>query len=244
MQVRLEQTETTAHQTTMLEIASFNAPSAILAAKAGADRIELCADYSAGGVTPALPTLHTIRSKLQELNIDTPINIMIRPRGGDFTYSAAEFSQMKSHIQTFKSSTAVTGFVFGILTPDGQIDGVRNAELVDAACPLPCTFHRAVDQVDDLDAAVQIIVDCGFTSILTSGGARSAREGRTRVGEMQREYGGRISIVLGGGVRSANVLELKRETGVEWVHSSAITGADEEVDEQEVRKMVEILRDA
>ncbi|KAF3035762.1 hypothetical protein E8E11_005046 [Didymella keratinophila] len=227
-----------------LEIACFNAPSAILAAKAGADRIELCADYSLGGVTPSLPTLNTTRSELQELNISIPINVMIRPRGGDFTYSTAEFSQMKSNIGIFKSSNAVNGFVFGILTPDNEIDSARNKELVDAAYSLPCTFHRAVDEVDDLDAAVQSIVKCGFTSILTSGGARSASEGRIRVAELQEKFGGRISIILGGGVRSTNALELRNDTGVEWLHSAAITGSDEEVDSQETEKMASILQNA
>ncbi|KAF1931504.1 putative copper homeostasis protein [Didymella exigua CBS 183.55] len=223
----------------MLEIACFNAASAVTAAKAGADRIELCADYAAGGVTPSLSTLHSIRKAT-----DKPIHVMIRPRGGDFTYSAAQCSQMKSNIDMFKESSAVDGFVFGILTAGNEIDQARNRELVEAAKPLPCTFHRAIDDVTDLDAAVETIVDCGFASILTSGGAKNAWEGRARVGELQQKYSGRISIILGGGIRSTNVVDLKHETGVQWVHSAAITGPDEEVDSEEVGKMVELLRNA
>lgn len=244
--------------TKMLEIACFNAPSAILAANAGADRIELCADYSAGGVTPALPTLRSIREELDASSEHTsanasarcsrdrriPINVMIRPRSGNFTYSAAELSQMKSNMETFKDSNVVDGFVFGILTADGKIDAASNKELVEAASPLPCTFHRAIDEVADLDAAVETIVDCGFTSILTSGGTTSASKGRARVAELQNKFGGRISIILGGGVRSTNALELRNETGVAWLHSAAITGPGEEVDKQEAQKMVEILRNA
>lgn len=239
----------------MLEIACFNAPSAIKAAKAGADRIELCADYSAGGVTPALSTLQSIRQELDTSSQHTstngsasashdkiPINVMIRPRGGNFAYSAAEFSQMKSNIETFKSSNTVDGFVFGILTPDNRIDEARNRELADAASPLPCTFHRAIDEVDNLDAAVETIIDCGFTSILTSGGAKRASEGRARVAELQAKFGKRISIILGGGIRGSNALGLRNGTGVEWLHSAAITGSDEEVDEEEVRKMVALLQ--
>lgn len=227
-----------------LEIACFNAPSAVDAAKARADRIELCADYTAGGITPALSALHTIHSELQNSSTKIPINVMIRPRGGDFTCSAAECSQMKSNIEMFKASQAADGLVFGILTASHSIDSARNKELVEAAAPLPCTFHRAIDEVQDVDAAIETIIDCGFTSILTSGGARSAMEGRERVKELQEKYGERIGFILGGGVRSTNVLELKNETGVQWVHSAAITGSDEEVDEQEVRKMVELLQNA
>ena len=241
----------------MLEIACFNALSAITAAKAGASRIELCADYAAGGVTPTLSTLHSIRSALEQSSDDPaspddteldnkriPINVMIRPRSGNFTYSPTSLSQMKSTIEMFKSSRMVDGFVFGILTPSLQIDIAPNEALVALAHPLPCTFHRAIDEVEDLDAAVEAVIECGFKSILTSGGAKTASEGKVRVAELQRKFGGRISVIAGGGVRSGNVRELKMETGVEWVHSAAVTGEGEEVDEQEVRRMVEILQDA
>lgn len=221
----------------MLELACFSAPSALAAAKAGADRIELCADYSAGGVTPSLSTLHAVREATRK-----PINVMIRPRGGDFVVSPAQVAQMKSNIDMFRASGAVDGFVFGVLTKDGRVDTARNRELVEAAGSLPCTFHRAIDQVADLDAAVEAIIDCGFTSILTSGGAGSASSGRARVAELQERFGGRISIILGGGVRSTNVVELRDKTGVEWLHSAAITGAGEEVDPEEVGKMVELLQ--
>lgn len=239
-----------------LEIACFNASSAITAAKAGADRIELCADYAAGGVTPALSTLQRIRQDLAAsceqaaTNASStasqarlPIMVMIRPRGGNFSYSAAEFDQMKSSMHTFKSSNAVDGFVFGVLTPNNRIDEPRNRELVEAAAPLPCTFHRAIDKVHNLDAAVEMIVDCGFVSVLTSGGAESASEGTSRVAGLQVRFGERISVVLGGGVRSANAIELRNETGVEWLHSAAITGLGEEVDQGEVGKMVACLQD-
>jgi copper homeostasis protein len=221
----------------MLEIACFTGPSAILAARLGAPRIELCADYAAGGTTPSLSTLHAIRKET-----DTPINVMIRPRGGNFTYSAAELSQMKRSIEIFKASNAADGFVFGVLTADNAVDGASCSPLLDAAHPLPCTFHRAIDLVADLDAAAETIIACGFTSILTSGGRASASEGRTRVAELQERFGGRISIVLAGGVRSANVRELSDATGVAWLHSAAITGAGEEVDPGEVGEMIALLR--
>ncbi|KAF9696632.1 hypothetical protein EKO04_005313 [Ascochyta lentis] len=221
----------------MLELACFTASSAISAARAGASRIELCASYSLGGVTPLLSTLHSIRAETT-----IPIYIMIRPRGGNFTYSSPEFEAMKRSIQTFKASNAVDGFVFGILTEDARVDEVRNRELVLLAAPLPCTFHRAVDEVVDLVGAVEAVVACGFRSVLTSGGEGSAVEGVQRVAELQRRFGERVSLILGGGVRSSNVVGLKEGTRVEWVHSAAITGSGEEVDEVEVRRMVALLR--
>lgn len=91
----------------MLEIACFNTPSAIAAAKAGADRIELCANYAAGGVTPTLASLHGIRNATA-----IPINVMIRPRAGDFDYTLAEFDKMRDDILLFKP--VASGCVFGM----------------------------------------------------------------------------------------------------------------------------------
>ncbi|CAO2654403.1 Nn.00g111360.m01.CDS01 [Neocucurbitaria sp. VM-36] len=219
----------------MIEIACFDASSAITAAKAGASRIELCANYAAGGVTPSLSTLTSIREATT-----TPINVMVRPRAGDFNYTKEEFAQMKSEIGLFKSSSS--GFVFGILNPNHSVDIRRNKELVELAAPLPCTFHRAIDEVPDLDEAVDAIIKCGFKSILTSGGMRTAVEGAERVRLLEGKSGSQITFILGGGVRSTNVEQLKRRTGVQWFHSAAITKPGEEVDEEEVRKLQEVLQ--
>jgi copper homeostasis protein len=218
----------------MLEIACFNASSAITAAKAGADRIELCADYAAGGVTPTLSALQNVR---KETTI--PVNVMIRPRGGDFNYHDGEFHKMREDIGTFR--TLASGFVFGILDANHQVDEARNRELVDLAAPIPCTFHRAIDEVDDLEKAVERVVACRFKSILTSGGMKSASEGAERVGRLQERFHTRISLILGGGVRSTNAEELKGRTGVEWLHSAAITKPGEDVNEDEVEMIQEVL---
>ena len=222
---------------TMLEIACFDTSSAVAAAKAGASRIELCANYAAGGVTPSITSLSSIREATT-----IPINVMIRPRAGDFNYTLEEFTQMKADIELFKPSS--NGFVFGILHPKDSVDEVRNKELVELAAPLPCTFHRAIDETLVLDEAVNAIVECGFKSILTSGGMKNAVEGAERVALLQAKFGSQITFILGGGVRSTNVEQLKRRTGVQWVHSAAITKAGEEVDEEEVRKLQKALRNS
>jgi len=218
----------------MLEIACFNAPSAIAAAKAGADRIELCADYAAGGVTPCLSALQQVR---KETSI--PVHVMVRPRRGNFDYSADEFQQMKREVDMFKS--LASGFVFGILDSTCRLDKPRNCELVEIAAPLPCTFHRAIDEADELEEAVEAAIFCGFKSILTSGGKKNALEGAEMLHQLQKRFGSRISLITGGGVRSANVEELKRRTGTKWLHSAAITRPGEEVDKEEVKRMQQFL---
>lgn len=218
----------------MLEIACFNTSSAIAAAEAGADRIELCADYAAGGTTPTIDWLRNIRKVTS-----TPVYVMIRPRGGDFNYTVDEFEQMKHDITQFKP--AASGFVFGILDSAVRVDEERNGDLVRLAHPLPCTFHRAIDETEDMDQAVEQVIRCAFKNILTSGGERNAAMGTERVAKLQKDFGEHITFILGGGVRSTNLEELKRRTSVGWFHSAAITRSGEEVDSQEVTNMQKIF---
>lgn len=219
----------------MLEIACFNERSAIVAAHSGADRIELCADYAVGGVTPTSDQLVHI---LKE--IDKPVNIMIRPRPGDFIYSDNEFEEMSRLIGIFKSEAS--GFVFGILDRHNCVDKERNQRLVELASPLPCTFHRAFDQVPDMFEAAKQIIDCGFKSILTSGGQPNAVSGVEHVAALHKQFGLQLSFILGGGVRSSNIRSLAAKTNVEWYHSAAITEVGEMVNQDEVIQLKTALR--
>jgi len=219
----------------MLEIACFNVSSAIIAANTGVDRIELCAKYAAGGVTPSYDSFQLL---CKEIKI--AINVMIRPRAGDFNYSDSEFQQMKSEIQLFKPEAS--GFVFGILDDKNHVDEQRSRQLVELAAPLPCTFHRAFDQVPDLFKATEQVISCGFKSILTSGGQSSAQLGAGKVAELQTKFGKTISFILGGGIRSTNIEVLQRQTGVPWLHSAAITGSGELVDEDEIARLLSSLK--
>ncbi|XP_014555167.1 hypothetical protein COCVIDRAFT_103201 [Bipolaris victoriae FI3] len=217
----------------MLEIAAFTAPSAILAFQSGASRIELCTSYPFGGITPSLSTLSHVRSATR-----LPITVMIRPRGGDFIYTASEYSTMESEIASLKD--LADGFVFGILDKEGRVDEERCKRLVRLAEPRACTFHRAIDAVRDLEEGVEAVVRCGFKRLLTSGGEKSAVEGVERIRGLQEVFGDRIEIIAGGGVRSGNVAVVKG-TGVPWVHSAAVTGEGEEVDGEEVGRIRGVL---
>ncbi|KAJ5061984.1 copper homeostasis protein CutC [Bipolaris maydis] len=218
----------------MLEIAAFTAPSAITASQSGASRIELCTSYSLGGTTPPLSTLSLVRSATH-----LPITVMIRPRGGDFVYSASEYTAMESEIANLKG--LADGFVFGILDTEGRLDEERCMRLVRLAEPRECTFHRAIDAARDLHEGVEAAVRCGFRRVLTSGGEKSAVEGVERIRGLQEVFGGRIEVIAGGGVRSGNVEVVKGRTGVPWVHSAAVTGEGEDVDGEEVGRIREVL---
>ncbi|KAJ5371527.1 copper homeostasis CutC domain-containing protein [Penicillium cataractarum] len=162
----------------LLEIACFNEESAVNAANAGADRIELCQDYHAGGLSPHPAVLQAVKTR-----VSIPVYVMIRPHSKDFCYDSEDFETMKATLQLMNSLGA-DGFVFGILhqAPDHRsadrtswIDIARNKELVQLADGKPCTFHRAFDCIPESDwnSVLEDIIECGFAAILTSGGPSS-----------------------------------------------------------------------
>jgi len=199
-----------------LEIACFNLESALIAQNGGADRVELCDDFSSGGITPNYGTFETARKLI---SID--LFVMIRPRGGNFIYSDEEFEQMKKDILHFKSMNA-NGFVFGILNEDGSINANQNNELVELAKPLPCSFHRAFDVSKDLVKNLEAVIECGFKTVLTSGQTKSAIEGIEQLEQLVKHSKNRIVIMPGGGVRSSNIEFIKEKVPTSYYHSSAI----------------------
>ncbi|KIX92452.1 uncharacterized protein Z520_11772 [Fonsecaea multimorphosa CBS 102226] len=218
----------------LLEIACFNPDSAVAASEAGADRIELCDNADVGGTTPPLSWLTTLRDKIK-----IPINVMVRPRGGDFVYSVEEFQEMKDVILRFKP--IADGFVFGILKHDRSVDAVSTSELVKLAAPLPCTFHRAFDETTDLFQALEDIDGCGIRTILTSGGASSAVQNCDVLAQLVKQAGGRVVVMPGGGVRSTNIAELKARTNALVYHSSALIAGQNIADIAEIGQMKAIL---
>jgi copper homeostasis protein len=219
-----------------IEIACFNLESALIAQKAVADRVELCADMSVGGTTPKIETIKQTR---ENLTID--LYVMIRPRGGNFVYSDSELEQMKSEIETIKK-LGVNGFVFGILTNDGKIDIEVNKALVDLAKPFPCTFHRAFDAVSNYEKALEDIISCGFSTILTSGTFPNVMEGKEVLKQLVIQANNRIEIMPGGGLRSTNISELNETVKANWYHSSSITDGSEIANPEEIVQLMKKLQ--
>ncbi|MEN9656369.1 MAG: hypothetical protein RL311_1350 [Bacteroidota bacterium] len=219
-----------------LEIACFNLNSVIIAQQNGADRVELCANMKEGGTTPNFEITQIAREKL---TID--LNVMIRPRGGDFVYSDIEFEQMKAEILRFKK-LKVDGFVFGILNKDDSINAEQNTELVALANPIPCTFHRAFDVVKNVYQSLESVIKCGFKTILTSGQEKNVVEGIDVLAELVKKANHRIIIMPGGGLRSTNSKLLKEKTAAGFYHSSAIVDSGEIANDKEVKALQNSLR--
>ena len=219
-----------------IEIACFNLESALIAQKAGADRVELCADMLVGGTTPIIETIQQAR---KHLTID--LYVMIRPRGGNFVCSEAEFEQMKLEIETIKK-LGVNGFVFGILNKDKTINIEQNKALLELAKPFPCTFHRAFDEVLNVDKALEDVISCKFSTILTSGTFPNVMEGKEVLKQLVIQANNRIEIMPGGGLRSTNVLELNEMVNTNWYHSSAITDGSEIASPEEIVQLKNKLK--
>ena len=200
-----------------LEVIGFGLENCMIAQQAGAHRIELCDNPVDGGTTPSFGLIVEARKKLH-----IALYTMIRPRGGDFLYTNAEFEIMKADVLLCKRS-GCDGVVTGILTADGKVDKTRSRILVDLAYPMGVTFHRAFDRTENAFESLQDIIDCGFERILTSGQKNNAMEGSELIRKLIHQADGRISIMPGSGVRSDNILPLAHSTGASEFHTSART---------------------
>ena len=175
---------------------------------------------SDAGTTPSAGLIAAVASRSR-----IPVFVLVRPRGGSFVYSNAEFEIMVRDIEVAKSLGA-SGIVVGALDTSSKVDSLRVRDLVRAAKDLPVTFHRAFDFTPNFAEALEDLIDAGVARVLTSGGCNTALEGAARIATLVRQAGERIKIVAGGGVRENNVREVVTLTGVDEVHAriSSIVG--------------------
>ena len=199
------------------EICIDSVDGAIAAEQAGANRVELCANLLEGGTTPSLGLMETTiaRTKL-------PVQVMIRPRGGDFLYSEIEAEMMLRDIAAAKSARA-GGVVFGCLTADGKIDAKLTEKLIAAARPLSVTFHRAFDVSRDPMDSLQTLIGLGVDRLLTSGQEPSVLEGAPLIKRLIELAAGRLIVMPGGGITARNVARIIRETGANEIHFAALS---------------------
>lgn len=184
----------------------------IAAERVGAQRVELCASLLEGGTTPSIGMIRAAvaRGRLAVFPI-------IRARGGDFLYSADEIEVMLRDIEAAKAAGA-HGIVAGALHPNGMIDEDGTEALLEAAAPLPFTFHRAFDQTRDVDEALDACMALGVARILTSGGAAAAIEGADTLRRLRTKAGERLIVMAGGGVRADHARQLVERSGVHEMH--------------------------
>lgn len=198
----------------IIEIATTDFISTQEAVAGGADRIELCAALCEGGTTASMGMIRLCREKFE-----TDLFPIIRPRGGDFLYTAEEFDVMVQDVILCRE-LGCNGIVTGLLQSDGSIDIRRTTLLIEKAFPMEVTFHRAFDRSRDPFEAMEQLISIGCQRILTSGQSPEASQGLDLIAELVRQADERIIIMPGSGVRKDNINEIRQKTGAFEFHSS------------------------
>ena len=198
------------------EICVDSAAGVRAAKAAGADRVELCADLLEGGITPSLGMIRRARA-IKNLEL----NIMIRPRGGDFLFDDDEFAAMQSDVEIAKAEGA-DGVVIGLLTPAGEVDAAQTQALMTLARPLSVTFHRAFDMTPEPFRAIETLVRIGVDRVLTSGQEPTVLEGLPLIVDLIRVAGNRIVVMPGGGITSRNVERVVAAAKPREIHFAAM----------------------
>lgn len=201
----------------IIEIATTDLETTRSAVEGGANRIELCAALSEGGTTPSFGTIRCCRELFS-----VELYPIIRPRAGDFLYTADEFESMCSDVKACKE-LGCDGVVIGMLNSRGEIDKERTAYLIELAYPLGVTFHRAFDRCADPFKAMEELIEIGCERILTSGQQPTAPEGVALIASLNEKANGQIVIMPGSGVRADNIRQLAEQTGCTEFHSSLRT---------------------
>ena len=197
----------------LLEICVESFDDAMVAACAGADRIEYCAALAVGGLTPSAGAMAPLR------DFPVPCRVMIRPRPGDFIYGPADVAMMKHDIALARDHGA-EGIVIGAATQDGRLDRDMLADLLSVAGGLGATLHRVFDAVPDPFEALEGAIDLGFDRILTSGQQPTAEQGADMIARLITQADGRITILPGCGITPENAAKLLRTTGATELHAS------------------------
>lgn len=199
----------------LIEICLDRIDSVEICRDAGIERIELCSALSEGGLTPSVGFIKAARRIFPG-----KMMMMIRPRAGDFLYSAAEMKIMMDDIQVARDHGA-DGVVFGCLQACGKIDERSIARLQECAAELDVTFHRAFDVTPDLSESLATLIKLGIPRVLSSGGESDVWKGASRLQSLVKQAEGKIVIMPGGGVVANRIGELLHQTGTNEIHLSS-----------------------
>jgi len=196
-----------------LEVVTDTVAGVHAAVAGGADRIELVSALGVGGVTPSLGLMRAAAA------CGIPVRAMIRPRPGDFTYSAAEIDLMRQDIDAARDA-GLAGIVVGANLATGPLDAAVIETLVRHAVGLEVAIHRSFDLAPDPAEAIAACIALGLVTLLTSGGPRHAADGIDGLAKYVAQARGRIEIMAGSGVTPANAAAIVAGSGVSWLHAS------------------------
>lgn len=218
-----------------LEVCCGDLQSVRAAKEGGAHRIELCRALEVDGLTPSAEMMASA------IGLGIPVQVLIRPREGDFIYNEDEVETMLHDIRQAQKLGA-NGVVIGALRPDGSVDEETVRRLVGEAEGLSITFHRAFDVCTKPLEALEKIISLGCHRLLTSGQAATAEQGIPLLKELVEQSAGRLIIMPGAGVNAKNALKILSETGAREIHGSL--RKDGHTDTEQVRVITHMLRES
>lgn len=200
----------------LIEVCAGSYEDCLNAALGGAERVELNAALSVGGLTPGIATLRRVKQ-------ETDLNVicMVRPRAAGFCYTEKEKAVMFEEAELLLQNGA-DGLAFGFLSEDGKIERGSTKRMINLIHERKkeAVFHRAFDVCADACAAMELLISLGADRVLTSGQRAKAMEGKELLKKLQESYGNKIQILAGSGVNAENAAELMEYTGICQVHSS------------------------
>lgn len=221
-----------------IEICIGNIDDAIKASKYPIDRIELNSSLELGGISPSIETLKYLKE-----HIPTSICAMVRPRGGDFEYTELEYETMLKEAKLFLENKA-DGIVFGF-NKGKQIDIDRTKEMVNLihSYGKEAVFHKAYDELEDLDEATATLIDLGIDRILTSGKAvyPNILEGCKRIKDLKDKYQDKIQFLPGGGVRVNNIIDVIKTSTCNQIHMTSKKTSDGGYVQLDEEQLIELL---
>jgi copper homeostasis protein len=204
----------------IIEVCVDSIASAVAAERGGASRVELCCDLLEGGVTPSAGMIQAARCKIR-----IGLQVLIRPRGGDFCYAEEEMDVMVRDILLAKNAGA-EGVVLGVLQTSGHVDVPQTRRLIESARPMNVTFHRAFDMSAEPLSSLEDVCAAGADRILTSGAEQTCMQGMGTIAQLVQAARGRISIMAGGGINHKEAAAIVAGTGVREIHVGLSTSME------------------
>lgn len=220
----------------MLEVIAQSVEDAKAIESGGAGRIELVSGISVGGLTPSYGMIEKVVSAVK-----IPVNVMVRPHGYHFEYKPSDIEVMKRDIQLI-SELGVSGIVLGVL----ENQNIHEQALKDLISELDChvTFHRAIDETDDVLEAYKKVCQHKVTQVLTSGGPGKAEDNMKVLDKLYAHMPDKL--LIGSGITLNNIGALSER----YPRANFHVGSDARVnqnysnriDEKHIRLIVDILK--
>lgn len=196
----------------LLEVIACSVADAIEAERGGAHRLEVVRDLGQGGLTPSWQLVEEIKRA-----VDLPLRVMLRESTGFEVRGADEIARLCDAAERF-ASLEVDGFVLGFLK-DREVDVELTQRVLACAPRVRATFHHAFEETENKARALdQLRRLPQLDRVLSSGGTDELQLRIQRLDEYQKAASPELTIIAGGGVDGAAIVDIGRQTSIREFH--------------------------